>query len=133
MHDELLRAVSSLNCQISAGGTLVPQHIVHGISVLKPFTCIFRLFNRLFLCGEFPSSWPISVLIPAFRKGQQHDPNNYRRIALVDVLSKIYISIITKRLTLRLLICYLKTKLVLELATVPSKMRLRCILLLISI
>jgi len=34
-----------------------------------------------------------------FKKGQQHDPNNYRGIALDDVLSKIYISIITKRLT----------------------------------
>jgi len=61
----------------------VAQHNVHGISVLKPF--ILRLFNRLFLCGEFPSSWFISVLIPVFKKGQQHDPNNYRGIALVDV------------------------------------------------
>ena len=34
-----------------------------------------------------------------FRKEQQHDPNNNRGIALVDVLSKICISIITKRLT----------------------------------
>jgi len=84
--DELLRAVSSLNCQKSVGGTLVPQHIVHGISVLKPF--IFRLFNRLFLCGEFPSNWSISVLIPVFKRGQQHDPKNYRDIALGDVLSK---------------------------------------------
>lgn len=81
----------------AVGGVIIPQHLVYGVNVLLPF--IRKLFNRLFLKGEFPKQWTKTVVIPLYKKGSVNDPNNYRGIALLDVLSKVYIAIITKRLT----------------------------------
>ena len=39
------------------------------------------------------------LLFPLYKKGSVNNPNNYRGIALVEYVSKLYISIITKRLT----------------------------------
>ena len=64
---------------------------------MLPF--IIKLFNRLFENGEFPVQWTKIILIPLHKKGNVNNPDNYRGIALIDVLSKVYISIITKRLT----------------------------------
>jgi hypothetical protein len=95
--DEILQSVKELKLNKASGGNLIPQHLVYGINALLPF--INRLFNRLFALGEFPESWAKSVIIPLHKKGSYTNPNNYRGIALLDVLSKLYISILTHRLT----------------------------------
>jgi hypothetical protein len=57
------------------------------------------LFNRLFSKSEFPDLWAKFIIFPLHKKESLNDPNNYRDKALLDVFSKIYISIITKRIT----------------------------------
>jgi len=52
-----------------------------------------KLFNILFRNGEFPTQWATSVIKPIFKKGDSENPSNYRGIALIDVLSKLYIYI----------------------------------------
>ena len=51
------------------------------------------------MSGQFPTSRSKSVLVPIHRKGSIHVPDNYRGITLTNVASKIYISVLTKRLT----------------------------------
>ena len=46
----------------------------------------------------FPSEWSKSLLCPIDRKGNINDPNNYRGISLLTEISKIFTSIINKRL-----------------------------------
>ena len=50
--EEVLLAVKHININKAVGGILLPQHIVHGISILLPV--IVKLFNRLFITGTFP-------------------------------------------------------------------------------
>ena len=69
----------------------------YGISVLLPV--IVRLFNRFFTTGEFPEQWTQIIIIPIHKKGSMNNADNYRGIALIDILSKVYINIITRRLT----------------------------------
>ena len=57
------------------------------------------LFNRIYFSGTFPVNWSKILLILLYKKGNVNDPSNYRGIALMEILSKIYISILTKRLT----------------------------------
>jgi len=94
---EILDAVDQLDIKKSASGHISPNQIKFGVTALLPF--IRQLFNFLFCNGVFPNSWAQFTIVPLHKKGNIHDPNNYRGIALLDVLSKLYISILSKRLT----------------------------------
>lgn len=96
-HDEKLRSTESLKLNKASGCNLVPQHLVYGVKFSLPY--IRKLFNKHFAKGEFPSSWAKSITIHIHKKGSCNNPNNFRGIALLDVLSKFYITIITKRVT----------------------------------
>lgn len=65
-------------------------------SIVTPF--LTKLFNRLFETGYFPEEWSRSVIVPLFKKGDQNNPANYRGISLLSTLSKIFTSILNKRL-----------------------------------
>lgn len=95
--DEILKSVQTLKVNKASSGLIVPEQLVYGIRILLPY--IRKLFNRLFKFGDFPDTWAKSIIIPIYKKGNRDNPNNYRGIALLDVLSKVYITIITKRLT----------------------------------
>ena len=94
---EILSTIKQLNVNKAFAGKITPHHMKFGIPVLLPY--INMLFNRLYVTGEFPISWSRILLIPIYKKGNVSEPNNYRGIALMDILSKVYISILTKRLT----------------------------------
>ena len=94
---EIIEAVDQLNVNKSASGTISPNQIKYGITALLPF--IRKLFNHIFSKGAFPFAWAKFTIIPLHKKGNVNEPNNYRGIALLDVLSKLYICILAKRLS----------------------------------
>jgi hypothetical protein len=53
----------------------------------------------LFESGTYPENWTESIILPLYKKGNVNYPNNYRGISLCDVTSKLYGSIINKRLS----------------------------------
>ena len=59
---------------------------------------LVKFFNALFDRGVYPDSWTESIILPLFKKSNQNDPNNYRRISLCNISSKLYSSIINNRL-----------------------------------
>lgn len=57
------------------------------------------LINDAFKNGEFPDFLKISRIMPIFKKGDKHDPANYRPISILPVLSKIFEKLLLSRLT----------------------------------
>ena len=97
IEDEIYEAVKNLNIKKSSAGFLTAEHFVYGIDLIMPY--ILRFFNRIYNNGEFPDIWSKFIIIPIHKKGSKNNPDNYRGIALLEILSKIYISILNKRLT----------------------------------
>ena len=94
---EISAAIKGLKLNKSSTGQLVPAHFIYGLHFLLPY--IVKIFNKIYMSGIFPEAWSHSVLVPIHKKGEINNPDNYRGIALLDVFSKIYISILNKRVT----------------------------------
>ena len=56
-------------------------------SIAKPLTCIM---NQSLKTGRFPSKLKVAQIIPIFKKGDEHDFNNYRPISLLPSISKVF-------------------------------------------
>ena len=61
-------------------------------------TPITKLFNKSVNTGVFPSKFKTAKIIPIFKKGDRELTNNYRPIALLPTLSKIWEKLINIQL-----------------------------------
>ena len=98
--EDILRVVRALKQEKSAGpGTIVPGLFINCIELILPI--LHKLFNRIVEHGEFPKDWcnSIIVLLHVHKRGDVHDPINYRGISLLDVFGKIYTGILNRRIT----------------------------------
>ena len=57
-----------------------------------------RIFNLSVSIGVYPDAWKHSYVTPVFKKGDVHDSVNYRPIALLPVLSKVFECLINDNL-----------------------------------
>ena len=56
------------------------------------------LFNNVWRTKEWPRDWKKSIYLPIYKKGDKKECGNYRTIALISHVSKIFLRIIQKRL-----------------------------------
>jgi len=56
------------------------------------------LLNNLFCSGRYPEGWSAAALIAVCKKGEAGDLNNYRGIAVGNVLGKLFGSVLNTRL-----------------------------------
>ena len=54
---------------------------------LCPLTALFR---KICLTSKYPECWKISTITPVFKKGARSDPTNYRPIAVLPTLSRVF-------------------------------------------
>ena len=54
---------------------------------ITPF--LTKYFNVLFSSSQFPSEWTKAIIIPLHKKGDVNNPDNYRGISLLSVVSKV--------------------------------------------
>ena len=58
-----------------------------------------KLFNNLFKIGHFPDIWKIAHITAIYKKsGQKSDKSSYRPISLLPTLSKVFESVIHRRM-----------------------------------
>jgi len=50
---------------------------------------LVELFNALFQCQYFPQQLSQSIIVPIHKKGNRLDPDNYKEISLLSILSKV--------------------------------------------
>ena len=60
---------------------------------------LLKIFNKIWLTGEFPTSWSKAIVIPIPKPGKDpSDPGNYRPISLTSCVCKTLERIINERL-----------------------------------
>ena len=64
-------------------------------SLAKPLA---NLFSMSFSQGVVPKEWKCEQVIPVYKSGGKSDPNNYRPISLLPIISKIMESIVNDQL-----------------------------------
>jgi hypothetical protein len=92
---ELRQCLHDLKSGKSPGPDNVPNEI------LKLPECndiLLRLVNRMFVDGCTPESLRESTLLPFYKKGDKDDPSNYRGIALMQTIAKLYDRLLLQRL-----------------------------------
>ena len=57
-------------------------------SMLAP--CLVKLFQLCLSTFAFPSCWKFAYIQPVPKKGDHSNPSNYRPIALISCLSKVF-------------------------------------------
>ncbi len=95
---ELLEIIRSLKTKNSAGydglsNRMLKKEAYRFAVLLKP------LINSSLDEGKFPDCLKTANIIPIFKKGDKCNLNNYRPIALLPVLSKVFEKVLNKQIT----------------------------------
>ncbi|KAI5150450.1 hypothetical protein ENBRE01_1502 [Enteropsectra breve] len=61
-------------------------------------TAMLHMFNRVLRTGEIPLIWQDCTVVPVFKKGDPHNPGNYRGISLINTLLKVFTKVLTERI-----------------------------------
>ncbi|UYV66411.1 hypothetical protein LAZ67_4001582 [Cordylochernes scorpioides] len=71
------------------------------IKALPPasLTALKYIYNRVLKTGQFPTTWCKTIIHPIFKNGDADNPHNYRGIALLSNLAKLFSSIMKIRLS----------------------------------
>jgi hypothetical protein len=95
--EEVSAAIKNLHSH-KAGGLdgVVPEMLKRGGDEVICF--LTKLFNKVFDSGIYPSDWAKAIVVPIFKKGDAHQPDNYRGISLINTACKCFTSILNKRL-----------------------------------
>ena len=56
------------------------------------------IFSKLILIGIYPNEWKTAKVTPSFKKGIKSDPNNYRPISVIPIVSKVFEKIVYNQL-----------------------------------
>ena len=96
--EEVQEAVKALNYHKAAAedGTKNPMYKCGGDFMVE---LLGKLFNFLKLKEMTPADWSRSVVVNLYKDGDRTDPSNYRGIALISCLGKLYLSLWTRRIT----------------------------------
>ena len=95
---EVRNAIRHLKAGKSAGpDCILAEMLKVAEPVIVPY--LKNVFNVLFDKGMFPEEWSKAIIIPLHKKGDKNNPDNYRGISLLSILSKVFTHIINSRLT----------------------------------
>ena len=94
---EVFKAIRAVKNNKAAGPDgIIGEFLKHAAVPLVPY--LVKLFNKLFESGSYPKSWTEALIQPLYKKGDQNKPDNYRGISLLNILSKLYSSILNDRI-----------------------------------
>ena len=95
---EVARAIQKLDYHKAAAedGTRNPTYKCGGDPMVEALT---SLFNHLKEVESCPADWSKSIVVNLYKDGSRTDPSNYRGIALISCLGKLYLSLWARRIT----------------------------------
>ena len=93
---EVRNAIRHLKAGKSAGpDCILAEMLKVAEPVIVPY--LKNIFNVLFDKGMLPKEWSKAIIIPLHKKGDKNNPDNYRGISLLSILSKVFTHIINSR------------------------------------
>ncbi|KAL7629919.1 UNVERIFIED_CONTAM: hypothetical protein RMT77_019962 [Armadillidium vulgare] len=94
---DVTSALSELNTKKAYGPDGIPPVVLKTCaSELSP--CLGKLFRLCLSTSTFPSCWKRALIQPVPKKGDPSQPSNYRPISLTSVLSKVFESILNRKI-----------------------------------
>ena len=85
--DEVEKALSRIRKGKASG--------IDGISIklyssdIKYFTPLLTTFNTIFDSADYPDDWAQGLIYPVHKQGDKSDPQNYRKVSLIQSLAKV--------------------------------------------
>ncbi|XP_060517971.1 uncharacterized protein LOC132696860 [Cylas formicarius] len=99
--EEIERTMSKMPKGRTAGGDgIVLEMLIYGGEIVLDILKI--LYNKCLLECDVPADWKNALVVLLFKKGDKTKLSNYRPISLLSVMYKVFIKIITERLTNKL-------------------------------
>lgn len=100
--NDILAIADGMKDKITRTPDNVPSYFIKRVirSIVYPLSIIFNKFLRLHFV---PSQWKVSQIIPIHKKSNKSLPNNYRPIALTSSFSRMFESLVHKRILSHLL------------------------------
>ncbi|KAF4526560.1 hypothetical protein B566_EDAN009130 [Ephemera danica] len=98
--EELAYALWSLKNNKASGFDGIPAEMIKcAAKNYEIFYTWLNAFNSMYSMGEYHSHWETSIMHTIFKnKGSKESPDNYRGIALAQILSKVYSKLLYERL-----------------------------------
>ena len=94
---EVRQAIKNLKTGKASGlDNICAEFLKYAENFVVPF--LTKLFKKLYDRSYFPLDWCKSVIIHLFKKGEDSNPDNYRGISLLSIVSKVFTAILNKRL-----------------------------------
>ena len=75
---------------------IINEYFIEFKDILLPF--LHSIFNAMYNTGYFPNTLCDALIVPIYKKGNTADPGNYRGISLLSCMTKLFTSILNKRL-----------------------------------
>ncbi|UYV82484.1 hypothetical protein LAZ67_21002426 [Cordylochernes scorpioides] len=94
---EITREISSLANEKACGADEIPNEALKTLPS-EHLVTLKNISNRIINSGSYPLIWSKSIIHPIFKSGDRDNPSNYRGIALISNLSKLFTSILKSRL-----------------------------------
>lgn len=96
-YHEVWNGLKSLKPNFSSGPDGVPASILRACADVL-YVPLTDMFNSSLLSGFFPDLWKESYIIPLHKGGSRFDVANYRGIAILSAIPKLFEKLITCRL-----------------------------------
>lgn len=97
-HDKIIHFLSLLKDDYSPGPDGIPPIILKKCSSIIAFP-LQLLFELSLKSGKFPSVWKKSFITPVFKKGSKSDIKNYRPIAKLSCIPKLFEQVVCNSMT----------------------------------
>ena len=95
---EIRTSIDTLHINKSPGPDGICFEMFRSITdIILPF--LKELLNKIVNTGDLPDEWGKSIITPVHKSGHINDPNNYRGMSLIDSICKIYMNILSIRLS----------------------------------
>ncbi|UYV74840.1 hypothetical protein LAZ67_12001276 [Cordylochernes scorpioides] len=94
---DIYKEIAGLKSNKACGPDGIPNEVLK----ILPDSCILllkQLYNSVMTTGKYPAIWTNSTIHPIFKNGYKNSPSNYRVIALISNVSKLFTSILRSRL-----------------------------------